>query len=123
MVMWVRLPDGTETWCRFPFPKPRPLYGVDRLGEARAVLVVEGEKCRDALSAATGRTVVSWPGGTQGVKHADWSPLAGRSVLMWPDADRPHPQTGVIPGTKAADEIGAILTGLGCNYRVLGVVR
>ncbi|MFS2179056.1 CHC2 zinc finger domain-containing protein [Rhizobium pisi] len=123
MVMWVRLPDGTETWCRFPFPKPRPLYGLDRLGEARAVLVVEGEKCRDALSAATGRTVVSWPGGVQGVKHADWSPLAGRSVLMWPDADRPHPETGVISGMKAADDIGAILTGFGCHYRVLGVVR
>ncbi|OWV78118.1 hypothetical protein ATY78_13050 [Rhizobium sp. R635] len=123
MVMWVRLADGRQTWCRFPFAKPRPLYGLDRLGEARAVLVVEGEKCRDALSAATGRTVVSWPGGAQGVKHADWSPLAGRNVVMWPDADRPHPETGVISGLKAADDIGAILTGLGCSYRVLGVVR
>jgi len=123
MVMWVCLPDGTETWCRFPFPRPRPLYGLDRLGEARAVLLVEGEKCRDALSAATGRTVVSWPGGTQGVKHTDWSPLAGRSVVMWPDADRPHPETGVIAGLKAADDIGAILTGLGCNFRVLRVIR
>lgn len=123
MVMWVRLADGRQTWCRFPFAKPRPLYGLDRLGEARAVLVVDGEKCRDALSAATGRTVVSWPGGAQGVKHADWSPLAGRNVVMWPDADRPHPETGVISGLKAADDIGAILTGLGCSYRVLGVVR
>ena len=123
MVMWVRLPDGTEAWCRFPFPKPRPLYGLERLCEARAVIVVEGEKCRDALSAATGRTVISWPGGVQGVKHADWSPLAGRSVVMWPDADRPHPETGVISGLKAANDIGVILTGLGCSYRVLDVVR
>lgn len=123
MVMWVRLPDGTETWCRFPFPKPRPLYGLEKLGEARAVLLVEGEKCRDALAVAMGRTVVSWPGGTQGVKHTDWSPLAGRSVVMWPDADRPHPETGVIAGLKAADEIGAILTGLGCHFRVLRVIR
>jgi hypothetical protein len=29
----------------------------------------------------------------------------------------------VISGMKAADDIGAILTGFGCHYRVLGVVR
>jgi putative DNA primase/helicase len=25
MVMFARLPDGTETWCGFQFPKPRPM--------------------------------------------------------------------------------------------------
>lgn len=114
MVMWVRLPDGKETWCRFPFPKPRPLYGLDKLGDAKLVIVVEGEKCRDALRKATGRTVLSWPGGTQGVKHTDWSPLAGRNVVNWPDADE--------PGLATAEEIGAILTVDGCTYRVLNVM-
>lgn len=113
MVMFVRLPDGTETWCRYPFPKPRPLYGLDRLGDARQVIVVEGEKCRDALAKRTGRTVVSWPGGTQGVKHCDWSPLAGRNIVKWPDADN--------PGEETVDVIGAILVGLGCTYRFLDV--
>ena len=27
-------------------PKLLPLYGLDRLGDARQVIVVEGEKCR-----------------------------------------------------------------------------
>lgn len=114
MVMWVRLPDGKETWCRFPFPKPRLLYGLDRLGDAKLVIVVEGEKCRDALRKATGRTVVSWPGGTQGVKHCDWSPLAGRNVVIWPDADD--------PGIATANEIASIVKGLDATPRVLDVM-
>lgn len=111
MVMFVCLPDGTECWCRYPFPKPRPLYGLDRLGDARQVIVVEGEKCRDALANTTFRTVISWPGGTQGVKHCDWSPLAGRNVVIWPDAD--------VPGVATAGEIAAILTEIKATTRVL----
>ncbi|MBX5020445.1 CHC2 zinc finger domain-containing protein [Rhizobium lentis] len=111
MVMFVCLPDGTETWCRFPFPKPRPLYGVESIGD-RQVLVVEGEKCRDKLRRTSGRTVASWAGGTQGVKHADWTPLASRDVIIWPDFDG--------PGLAAALEIAAILAGLGARVRFVG---
>lgn len=114
MVMWVRLPNGDECWSRYPFPKPRPMYGLDCLGDARQVIVVEGEKCRDALVQATGRVVVSWAGGTQGVKHTDWSPLAGRNVVIWPDADA--------PGISTANEIGGIAAALDCTVRVLDVM-
>lgn len=114
MVMWVRLPDGRECWSRFPFPKPRPLYGLADLRDGQ-VIVVEGEKCRDALARASGRCVVSWAGGTQGVKHTDWSPLAGRSVVIWPDADD--------PGLKTADEIASIVADLKGTPRVLDVMR
>lgn len=113
MVMWCRLRDGTEAWSRFPFPKPRPLYGLHELRGGQ-VIVVEGEKCRDALALASGRRVVSWPGGTQGVKHADWSPLAGRSVVIWPDADK--------PGMKTAINIAAALTALKSTARILDVM-
>ncbi|WP_157179738.1 CHC2 zinc finger domain-containing protein [Rhizobium sp. CF142] len=111
MVMFVRLPDGTETWCRFPFPKPRPLYGLQDIGEGK-VLVVEGEKCRDRLHESSGRAVVSWAGGTQGVKHTDWSPLSGRDVVIWPDFDP--------PGMAAANEIAAQLASLGARIRLVG---
>ncbi len=114
MVMSVCLPDGKQCWSRFPFPKPRPLYGLELLRDAKMVIVTEGEKCRDALHRSTGRTVVSWAGGTQGVKHTDWSPLAGRNVVIWPDADA--------PGIGTADEIAAILTGMNASVRVLDVM-
>lgn len=115
MVMYVRLPDGQECWARFPFPKPRPLYGLDKIGDAKQVIVVEGEKCADRGRASTGRVYVSWPGGTQGVKHADWSPLAGRNVVIWPDHDA--------PGWQTADDIASIVSGMDATARVLDLKR
>lgn len=111
MVMWCRLHHNRETWCRFPFPKPRPLYGLEALGSGQ-VLVVEGEKCRDALVRSTGRAVVSWAGGTHGVDHTDWTPLKGRSVIIWPDADG--------PGTGTAERVARVLLGQGCAVRIMG---
>lgn len=112
MVCWVRLPDGTECWSRFPFPRPRPVYiggGADRL-RAGQVVIVEGEKCADAMTLATGRLTASWAGGTFGVGHTDWSPLAGRSVVIWPDADK--------PGISTAEKIALKLAEIGCTVKV-----
>ncbi len=114
MVMWVCLPDGTQCWSRYPFPKPRSLYGLQDVADAAQVIVVEGEKCRDALSDRSGLKVASWPGGTQGVKHVDWSPLAGKNVVIWPDADD--------PGFGTANEIAAIIHSLNGTPRILDVM-
>jgi len=114
MVCRVALPSGEECWSRFPFPKPRPLYRVERLKEGQ-VFVVEGEKCAIAAARLGGLNVVSWAGGTEGVKHADWSPLAGRKVAIWPDADQ--------PGFGTAEAISAVLSGLGCHVRIAEVLR
>ena len=110
MVMWVKTPNGNEGWSRFPFPKLRPLYGLQDLEDGKQVCVVEGEKCRDAYASVFRKQVVTWPGGTQGVKHADWSPLAGRSVLIWPDADD--------PGQRTAQEIAGILHTLDARIKI-----
>lgn len=98
-----------------PTPGRAPLCGVDALGDARQAIVVADDKSRVALAMATGRAVVSWPGGTQGVKHCDWSPLKGRNVVIWPDADK--------PGIKKGNEVAAVLAGLGCNVRIMDVMR
>jgi hypothetical protein len=115
MVMRVRLPDGVECWSRFPFPKLRPLYGLDTLDsfKAKQVIILEGEKCKDALQDMMQRPCVSWAGGTQGVKHTDWSPLTGKSVIIWPDLDG--------PGRATALEIAAILHALGCTVKIMNV--
>lgn len=96
--------DGRWHWQHFP--KPRPFYGLDRLAAhpEAPVLVVEGEKCADAATKALPDYVaVSWPGGASAVAHADWGPLKGRSVTIWPDNDE--------PGRKAAREIAKRLDG------------
>lgn len=114
MVMFVRLPNGDECWSRYPFPIPRPLYGLGDLRDGQ-VFIAEGEKCRDALAKATGFNFISWAGGTHGIKHADWSPIAGRSVVIWPDADD--------PGFKTAGDIADLLQPLNCRVRVMNVPR
>lgn len=102
-IRYVTLPDGSRTWATFPFDAPRNLYGLERIGDAKQVVIVEGEKAADAAQRMLPIPVLTWPGGTQGVKHADWSALEGISVVIWPDADE--------PGLAAAEEIAGLLTG------------
>ena len=85
--------DGKEDWRWKSYPEPRPLYGLDLLAAAKAeapVLLVEGEKTADAAGRLLpGAVCMTWPGGCKAVGKADFKPLAGRHVAIWPDADKP----------------------------------
>jgi putative DNA primase/helicase len=101
---WCRLPEGGHGWCWRALPEPRPLYGLDRLAlrPNAPVLVVEGEKATDAAGVIFPEAVaVTSPGGAGAARKADWTPLAGRRVLIWPDADE--------PGLAYAREVRSIL--------------
>ena len=55
--------------------------------------------------------VVSWPGGGKAVKHVDLSPLYGRKVGLWPDADqktyvKSHPKAGEL--MPFLDQLGTV---------------
>lgn len=81
-----------KRWVNKMWPKPRPLYGLDLLKKnpKAPVLVVEGEKACDAAREITKNStyvVVTWPSGSSAPMLADWTPLHGRKVLLWPDAD------------------------------------
>ncbi|WP_129351157.1 hypothetical protein [Solidesulfovibrio carbinolicus] len=84
--------NGKPRWQWKSFPVPRPLYGLDRLSASTTddfVLVCEGEKTADAAQRLlTDAVAVSWPGGSRAVHKADFRPLAGKPVVIWPDADR-----------------------------------
>lgn len=105
---WVKAPDGYEGWSHGSLPSPRPLYGLTELlaRPDAQVLIVEGEKCRDAAHAAIGArlVVVSWLGGTSAVRQTDWTPLAGRSLIFWPDNDD--------AGAKAMAQVRGLAKGL-----------
>ena len=110
---WARnLETGEETWKWLSFLKPRPLYGLPELAAEpqKRVVIVEGEKCADALR-GLGLLAITWPGGSKAVHHADWTPIAGRKVTIWPDNDA--------PGIKAAGEIEKILHAQGCEVRMI----
>jgi hypothetical protein len=71
---------------------PRPLYGLDRLEKrlTAPVLVCEGPKASDAAQALfPDQVAVALMGGADAAAYADLTPLAGRRVFVWPDADEP----------------------------------
>lgn len=95
-----------EVWHMKSPPAPRPLYRLPAL-KARPipapVLICEGEKAADAAHELLGRfyVVTTWPNGVQSLTKADFSPLAGRNILIWPDADP--------PGIKCASQLAQLL--------------
>jgi hypothetical protein len=81
---------GKRAWRSIGIPRPYPLYGFDELAARRdaQVLVVEGEKTADAARALFPEMVaITSPFGAKSASKADWSPLAGRDVVIWPDND------------------------------------
>lgn len=99
---------GRLVWAWKGFPEPRPIYGLDRLAARpfAPVLIVEGEKKADVGS---GRfpdyVVIGWPGGAKATRKVDWSPLSGREVVIWPDADD--------PGRAAAKDVRRLVAAAG----------
>lgn len=78
--------DG-DAWRWKAPPAPRPLYWARQLPGA-PVLVVEGEKAADAAARLFPTVAVcTWPSGCKAISKADWSPVAGRAITLWPDAD------------------------------------
>lgn len=89
------------TWCRCSsdesfqwrwqgLPEPRPLLRLDQLAQqpAAPVVLCEGEKAADAAAELLPHYVATcWPNGAQSHHKADFAPLAGRDVLLWPDND------------------------------------
>lgn len=114
-----------EGWRFRGFDNPRPLYGLDFLAASpdKTVLIVEGEKTAEFIQRhIPTAAVVTWNGGTDNVKNADFSPLFGRrNILVWADNDlthtygKGHSKAGQIkpwheqPGKKAMLEIIEII--------------
>jgi hypothetical protein len=84
-----------------------PLYNRTRLLAAKSVIVVEGEKCVHALT-KLGFTATTAPGGALKGDKADWSPLAGKMVYLWPDND-PLDDKGICKGLKHMQQVAEIL--------------
>ncbi len=75
-------------WMLCAMSAPRPLYRLPDVTASNRVYVAEGEKAADALR-SFGLTATTSPGGCKAAKHADWSVLAGKDVVLVPDNDEP----------------------------------
>lgn len=140
-LVYGRNKHGVVDWGWVSFPIPRPLYGLDRLAAKpeACVIITEGEKCADTAHEVLPEFAsVSWPGGCNAVDKVDFSPLAGREVVLWPDADsqrerlskaeleagvsaesKPYLSPDKQPGQAAMLKIAAKLHALGCRVSIL----
>ena len=118
---WTPVEDGL--WLDRNPLKVLPLYRLPQIMGAEKVVVVEGEKCVAAvLEAWPDMAVTTFGGGSGSWRKTDWTPLAGKEVSIWADADDDappdKPKAKDRPGQAAAMEIAAHLHGLGCRVRV-----
>ncbi|WP_372826516.1 VapE domain-containing protein [Polaromonas sp.] len=150
-LVWAQsLADSTQKWVWKTWDQPRPLYlAGGRLRPGVVRIIVEGEKCADALHALIGEEfdVVSWPGGSKVPDRASWDWLlpaggdeAPGKVLIWPDCDSqrrkltPEEKAAGVdkdtvdflpakkqPGALAAAKIAQILDALGLKVWVCPV--
>jgi len=92
-----------DRWIIGGMPEPRPLYHLPDVVDADRVFVCEGEKATDAAR-AIGLTATTSAHGSQSPNKTDWSPLAGKDVVILPDNDE--------AGEEYADAVTAILAKL-----------
>ncbi len=80
-----------------------PLYRLDELPADGTVFVCEGEKATDAAR-GIGLAATTSAHGSSAADRTDWTPLAGRAVVILPDNDE--------PGRKYAQAVARILAEL-----------
>lgn len=89
----------------FGTPTPRPLYRIPQIHKADTVILVEGEKCADALCALGYAGTTAMAGASAPFDKTDWTLLKGKNVIVWPDHDA--------PGQKYAATLQEKLPGVG----------
>ncbi|MDR3413429.1 MAG: phage/plasmid primase, P4 family [Formivibrio sp.] len=110
-----RSADGKLEWRWQGFSGPRPFYGLDRLAANpdAMVIVVEGEKAADAAQKLLPDYVaVTTMHGAQSPEKSDFSPLAGRKiVVIWPDNDS--------AGMGYAEKVTSLIHAVDPNIQIL----
>ena len=108
---WTPVNDGL--WLSKSLENNRPLYRLPEIAGStgKVVIVVEGEKCVEAIREwRPGETATTWAGGTNTWEYTDWIPLSNRPVTLLADSDG--------PGRKAMQGLAAHLYQLGCKVTI-----
>lgn len=114
---WIR--PMSRVGSKFELKEPtfekgkKPLYALARIAckPDATVWVAEGEAKVDALNKLG--LVATTSGSASSADAADWQPLRGRTVTIWPDNDD--------PGRGYAGEVASILLDMGCAVSCVDV--
>ncbi len=91
----------------------RPLYNLPAVAAEPWLVFVEGEKAAEALIKAGVPTTCSMSGSGAPIEKTDWSPLASKHVVIWPDADE--------EGEAFAGKVRDVLSGLAASVALVTV--
>jgi hypothetical protein len=94
-------------------PIPRPLYNLPGIINEKRIVLVEGEKCADALISSGIPATTAMGGAKAPAEKTDWTPLIGKTVLIWPDNDD--------PGKQYAEHAKAAIERTGGAVKILNV--
>ena len=94
-------------------PDNRPLYNLPGIVREPWVVFTEGEKAADALIVRGIPATCAMGGAKAPTEKTNWSPLAGKNVIIWPDADE--------PGAAYAEAVGAAMTAAGARPSILSL--
>jgi len=132
--------DDETKWKFIHFKGKRPLYNLHlakKLPDAK-IIIVEGCKCAEALQNMLDSIgnkeyiAMTWPGGCNSVKNANWTTCKNRHVIIWPDNDRKkYPEDHELageekpldeqPGWIAAIDIKNIITKSAASVSIVNV--
>jgi hypothetical protein len=116
-ITYCDLGDGKCRWRSEGVPEPRPLYRLPQVVAKTNVpiLVTEGEKAADAAQKLFPDYVATTTmHGAKSPDKADWSPVSGRQVVIWPDADE--------PGMKFAEAVARLAMAAGAlDVRIVAI--
>jgi hypothetical protein len=102
--------EGRTKWV-MGAPTLRPLYRLPEIALASTVVLVEGEKCAAALASIGIEATSAMQGAEAPVEKTDWSPLNGKTVIVWPDNDE--------PGFRYGKNVAERLTAIGCRVTLI----
>ena len=86
-----------------------PIYYTNKY-PTKPIIINEGEKALRGSEAIYEGDSCTWHGGVNSWEKADWSPIFGRDVWIFPDNDE--------AGIKCANEIAKMLKKNGCKVKV-----
>ncbi len=80
-------PFNKSTMLHSAPPEPRPLYNLPGIMNSEIIILVEGEKCAQALINAGFCGTTAMMGANAPASKTDWSPLKNKNIIIWRDND------------------------------------
>ncbi|MDD9335196.1 MAG: AAA family ATPase [Rickettsiaceae bacterium] len=72
---------------RYGSPGIRPIYNIPGILKSDKIVLVEGEKCAEALIEKGITATTAMSGANAPIEKTDWTPLKGKHIIIWPDND------------------------------------